>query len=90
MDATMTASDREIFEIIGRAVADKNFRAVLLEDPQKAAESLGYSLTAEQITSLKESELGRISEELNTRISKMGLGGCGGAGLGLFSLGSSH
>ena len=76
------AVDKEIYEIIGRAVADKNFRVSLLEDPQKAAESLGYSLTAEQITSLKESELGKISEELNTRISKMGFGGCGVAGLG--------
>ena len=79
----MTTSDKEIYEIIGRAVADKNFRAALIEDPQKAAHSLGYNLTEEQITSLKESELGKISEELNTSISKMGIGGCGGAGLGL-------
>ena len=86
----MTASDKEIYEIIGRAVADKTFRAELMENPQKAAQSLGYSLTEEQITSLKESELGKISEELNVRISKIGIGGCGGAGLGLLSIESLH
>ena len=77
------ASEKEIYEIIGRAVADKKFRDTLLEDPKKATGELGYTLTEEQIAMLKESELGKISEELNTRISKMGIGGCGGVGPGL-------
>ena len=78
----LMASEKEIYEIIGRAVADKNFRTALMKDPKKATSELGYALTEEQIAMLKESELGKISEELNTRISKMGIGGCGGAGLG--------
>lgn len=78
------ASEREIYEIIGRAVADKKFRTALMENPEKAAQDLGYSLTSEQISSLKESDLAKISEELNTRISKMGIGGCGAAGLGAY------
>ena len=76
------ASEKEMYEIIGRAVADKNFRMALMKDPKKATGELGYTLTEEQIAMLKESELGKISEELNTRISKMGIGGCGGGGLG--------
>ena len=39
------ALDREIYEIIGRAVADKTFRSALMEDPQKASQSIGYNLT---------------------------------------------
>ncbi|HWQ67320.1 MAG TPA: Os1348 family NHLP clan protein [Methanospirillum sp.] len=81
----MTESDKDIYEIIGRAVADKIFRAALMKDPKQATRELGYTLTEEQLASLKESELGKISEEFNTRISKMGIGGCGGAGLGLCS-----
>ena len=78
-------SEKEMYEIIGRAVADKKFRDALIEDPKKATADLGYTLTEEQIAMLKESELGKISEELNTRISKMGIGGCGGSGLGLLN-----
>ncbi len=83
------ASEKEMYEIIGRAVADKQFREALILNPQNAVKALGYSLTPEQSDSLKESKLGMISEELNTRISKMGLG-CGAGGLGLsISMGPS-
>ena len=83
------ASEKEMYEIIGRAVADKQFREALILNPQNAEKALGYSLTPEQSDSLKESKLGMISEELNTRISKMGLG-CGAGGLGLsISMGPS-
>lgn len=78
------ASEKEMYEIIGRSVADKTFREALIADPQAAAEKLGYTLTPEQITSLKESGLGTISEDLHARISKMGLG-CGAAGLGAYA-----
>lgn len=73
-----------MYEIIGRAVADKSFRDNLIADPVKAVADLGYSLTPEQISSLKESEIGKISDELSARISKMG--GCGGAGLGAYGI----
>lgn len=41
------ASEKEIYEIIGRAVADKKFRENLNSDPEGAAKALGYSLTPE-------------------------------------------
>ena len=78
------ASEKEMYEIIGRSVADRKFREALMTNPEEAVQKLGYSLTADQITSLNESDLGKISEELQVRVSKMGLG-CGAAGLGLFS-----
>lgn len=78
------ATEKEMYEIIGRSVADKKFREDLIADPQAAAEKIGYSLTPQQLTSLKESGLGTITEELHERISKMGLG-CGAAGLGAYA-----
>ena len=75
------ATEKEMYEIIGRSVADKSFREALIADPEAAVKPLGYSLTPEQISSLIESGLGKISEELHTRISKMGIG-CGAAGAG--------
>ncbi|GEM_PF-544396 len=76
------ASEKEMYEIIGRAVADEKFREALIVDPKKAVVTLGYSLTEEQARSLKESEIGKISEELSSRISKMGTV-CGIAGVAL-------
>lgn len=73
------ASEKEMYEIIGRAVADKTFREQLISNPENAVSALGYSLTTEQITSLKESGLSDINEELTSRISKMGIL-CGAAG----------
>ena len=77
------ATEKEMYEIIGRSVADKKFREDLIANPEEAVQKLGYSLTAEQTASLKESDLGKISEELQVRVSKMGLG-CGAAGLGAY------
>lgn len=47
----------------------------MMADPEKAAATIGYSLTQGQVSSLKESEIGKISEELSSRISKAGHAG---------------
>jgi hypothetical protein len=65
------ASPKEMYEIIGRAVAHPDFRKELISDPGKAAQSLGYTLTSEQVKALHEADLSKISEELTGRVSKM-------------------
>jgi len=79
------ASEKEMYEIIGRSVADSKFRELMITNPEEAAGSLGYSLTPQQAASLKDSNLGTISEELQSRISKMGMS-CGAAGAGAYGI----
>ena len=76
------ASQKEMYEIIGRAVAHQDFRNELIKDPEKATQSFGYTLTPEQVRALHEADLSRISEELTGRVSKMSFV-CGALGLGL-------
>ncbi len=64
------ATEKEMYELLGRALVDPQLRALLLEDPQKAAESLGLSLTEEQLAGLKESDLSHLAEGLDDRLSK--------------------
>jgi hypothetical protein len=64
------ATEQEMYELLGRALADSEFRAALLEDPQKAAAGLGLNLTEEQLAGLRASDLGRLSEGLDERLWK--------------------
>jgi len=75
------ASQKEMYEIIGRAVAHQDFRNELIKNPEKAAEGLGYTLTPEQVKALHDADLSTISEELTGRVSKMSFA-CGALGLG--------
>ena len=77
------ASSKEMYEIIGRAVAHQDFRNELIKDPSKAVQGLGYSLTPEQVRALHEADLSKISEELTGRVSKMSVV-CGALGLGAY------
>ena len=65
------ATEKEMYELLGRALADADLRAALLEDPQKAAAGLGFSLTEEQLAGLKETDLGQLAEGLDERLSKL-------------------
>jgi hypothetical protein len=47
------ASSVELEKLFGRAAADKEFRAHLVADPNKAAKDLGITITAEQAASIK-------------------------------------
>lgn len=46
------ANVRPMYEVIGRAILDRAFRAALLRDPAAATRSAGYNLTQPQLQSL--------------------------------------
>ena len=64
------ATEKEMFELLGRALTDSQLRAALVEDPVKAAQGLGMDLTAEQVAGLKASDLGHALDSLDDRLSK--------------------
>ncbi len=64
------ADQKEISEILGKAMADAEFRASLVADPGKAAAAFGVSLTEEQAAGLKASDLSGAAEGLDVRLSK--------------------
>ena len=57
-------------DLIGRAIADPDFRAALIADPEKAATDAGYSLTMEELDSLRQVDLLAAAEGLGERLSK--------------------
>ena len=65
------ATEKEMHELIGRAIADPEFRAGLVEDPEKAIKETGYELTEEQLAGLKATDLQALSEGLDERLSKI-------------------
>lgn len=64
------ATQKEMYELIGRTVADPAFRASLAEDPEEALEAAGYDLTEEQLAAFKEVDLESLSADLDERLSK--------------------
>ena len=66
-------SEKKMYELIGRAIADPDFRAALIADPDKATKEAGYELTDEEIASLREIDLKAGAEELGERLSKSGM-----------------
>ena len=64
------ATEKEMYELLGRVMTDADFRAALIADPAKAAEGLGISLTEEQLAGLKASDLAQAAEGLDERLSK--------------------
>lgn len=64
------ATKKEMYELIGRIVADADFRASLVADPEKAAKDAGYDLTEEQLAGLKKQDLEALGTDLDERLSK--------------------
>ena len=64
------ATEKEMYELLGRAMADAEFRAAFIADPEKAAAGAGYTLTAEQLDAVKKNDLKGLSEDLGERLSK--------------------
>jgi hypothetical protein len=64
------ATEKEMYELLGRAMADADFRAALTADPAEAAAGMGISLTEEQLAGLKASDLSAATEGLDERLSK--------------------
>ncbi len=65
------ATEKDLQELIERAMADAEFRALLVADPAKAATESGYELTEEQVAGLKGGDLQTMSEGLGERLSKL-------------------
>lgn len=65
------ATEKEMHELLGRALTDTNLRAALAEDPVKAAAGLGLSLTEEQLAGLRASDLSLGLDGLDERLSKV-------------------
>jgi hypothetical protein len=66
----MSEEKNKMHELIGRAIADPEFRAALIADDEKAVKEAGYDLTEEEIASLGQIDLTAAAEELGGRISK--------------------
>lgn len=66
------ATEKEFHELIGRAITDREFRAKVLEDLEKAVQEAGYELTEEQMAALKAVDLKSAAKDLDKRISKIG------------------
>jgi hypothetical protein len=64
------ATQKEMYQLIGPTVADPDFRASVLKDPEKAAKAAGFDLTVEQLKGLKRTDLKASSADLDDRLSK--------------------
>ena len=64
------ATEKEMYELIVRIVADPAFRASVVEDPEKAVRDAGYDLTEEQLAALKQVDLEGLGADLDERLSK--------------------
>ncbi len=65
------ATEKELQELIGRAMADPEFRALLIADPAKVAAEAGCTLTQEQVAALTGGDFQTMSEGLGERLSKL-------------------
>ena len=65
------ATEKEMYELLGRALTDPNLRSALLMDPLKTAQGLGMNLTEEQLAGLKALDLSPMPEGLDERLSKV-------------------
>ncbi len=64
------ATQKEMYELMGRALTDADFRTALTEDPGKAAADLGIDLTQDQAEALKSADLVATMENVDQRLSK--------------------
>ncbi|MES2465312.1 MAG: Os1348 family NHLP clan protein [Armatimonadota bacterium] len=61
--------------LMDRWMNDPTFRADLRANPEKAAESVGVTLNADEMAALKNVDWNLSDDELSQRVSKMGSGG---------------
>ena len=64
------ATEKEMQELLGRALADEAFRARLLDDPRQAVWDAGYDLAEEQLAVLKMIDTQTLAEALDERLVK--------------------
>jgi len=64
------ATEKEMHELVGRAVLDVEFRKRLMEDPEQAAKEMGFTLTAQQLAALNPAEGKGLATVLDERLPK--------------------
>ena len=64
------ATDKELHELIGKAVVDEDFRRRMMADPEGAAKEAGIELTPEQAEALKTVDGQGLAEVLEERLPK--------------------
>jgi hypothetical protein len=64
------ATQKEMYELIGRAVIDARFRRDLIADTEAAVKAAGYTLTEEQLASLKTADGKGLAAVLEDRFPK--------------------
>jgi len=64
------ATEKEMHELVGRAVMDIAFRRKLVADPKAAAKEAGITLTEKQLAVLKSAEGKGLAAVLEERLPK--------------------
>lgn len=64
------ASQEELYHLLGKALAEPDFRAQLSADPLGAAASINVTLNAEDVAALQASDMSKMAEGLDERLSK--------------------
>lgn len=67
------ATQKEMYELIGRAVADEGFRTKLATDPENTVKEAGFDLTGEQLNALKSMNGKGLASVLNESLPKFGV-----------------
>ena len=63
-------TQEEIYQVLGKALAEPEFRAALAVDPAGAAATIGVTLSEEEAAALRASDLSTMAEGLDERLSK--------------------
>ena len=64
------ATEKEMHELVGKAVLDVAFRRKLIADPKAAAKEAGIMLSEEQLAALKSAEGKGLAAILEERLPK--------------------
>ena len=67
------ATEKEIHELVGRAVVDAEFRKKLMADPENTVKEAGYDLTDEQLKALKGMNGKGLASVLDENLPKFGI-----------------
>ena len=68
------ATEKEIHQLVGRAVVDAEFRKKLMADPENTVKEAGYDLTDEQLKALKSIDGKGLALVLDETLPKSSLG----------------
>ncbi len=73
------ATQDELRNLAGKALAEPDFRKKLMDDPEEAIKETGIKLTPEQLKALKEIDKDQFDAELSELDQRLSMaGGCWG------------